>query len=87
MARDKTPFAIPNQAKPDKNKRVKNMAVARLSVGVGKKGKAAPHALYIAREENYMKDNDDLEKMEAKAHGNMPKWAQKEPNYFLENVR
>lgn len=58
------------------------MALARLSVGVGKKGKAAPHALYIAREENYMKDNDDLEKMEAKAHGNMPKWAQKEPNYF-----
>ena len=58
------------------------MALARLSVGVGKKGKAAPHALYIAREENYMKDNDDLEKMEAKAHGNMPKWAEKEPNYF-----
>lgn len=58
------------------------MALARLSVGVGKKGKAAPHALYIAREENYMKDNDDLEKMEAKAHGNMPRWAQKEPNYF-----
>lgn len=58
------------------------MALARLSVGVGKKGKAAPHALYIAREENYMKDNDDLEKMEAKAHGNMPRWAEKEPNYF-----
>ena len=32
------------------------MALARLSVGVGKKGKAAPHALYIAREENNMKE-------------------------------
>lgn len=58
------------------------MALARLSVGVGKKGKASPHALYIAREENYMKDNDDLEKMEAKGHGNMPRWAEKEPNFF-----
>lgn len=58
------------------------MALARLSVGVGKKGKASPHALYIAREEKYAKDNNDLEKLEAKGHGNMPKWAEKDPNYF-----
>lgn len=82
MARDKNPFAIPNQAKPDKNKRAKNMAVARLSVGVGKKGKAAPHALYIAREEKYAKTDDDLEKLEFKGHGNMPKWAEQKPNFF-----
>ena len=58
------------------------MALARLSVGVGKKGKASPHALDIAREEKYAKDNNDLEKLEAKGHGNMPRWAQKEPNFF-----
>ena len=58
------------------------MAVARLSVGVGKKGKAAPHALYIAREEKYAKPDDDLEKLEFKGHGNMPKWAQARPNFF-----
>ena len=58
------------------------MALARLSVGVGKKGKASSHALYIAREEKYAKDNNDLEKLEGKGHGNMPRWAQKEPNYF-----
>lgn len=58
------------------------MALARLSVGVGKKGKASSHALYIAREEKYAKDNNDLEKLEAKGHGNMPRWAEKEPNYF-----
>lgn len=58
------------------------MAVARLSVGIGKKGKAAPHALYIAREEKYAKPDDDLEKLEFKGHGNMPQWAQARPNFF-----
>lgn len=58
------------------------MAVARLSVGIGKKGKAAPHALYIAREEKYAKTDDDLEKLEFKGHGNMPKWAEQKPNFF-----
>lgn len=58
------------------------MAVARLSVGIGKKGKAAPHALYIAREEKYAKPDDDLEKLEFKGHGNMPSWAQDRPSFF-----
>lgn len=58
------------------------MAVARLSVGIGKKGKAAPHALYIAREEKYAKTDNDLEKLEFKGHGNMPEWAQNRPNFF-----
>lgn len=58
------------------------MAIARLSVGIGSKGKAAPHAQYIAREGKYAKANDDLEKLEFTGHGNMPKWAEHEPNYF-----
>ena len=58
------------------------MAIARLSVGVGPKGKAGPHAMYIAREGKYAKHNDDLEKLEASGHGNMPKWAAADPNFF-----
>lgn len=58
------------------------MALARLSVKVGKKGKAARHAAYIFRQKKYAKPSDDLEKMEYKDHGNMPKWAQADPNYF-----
>lgn len=58
------------------------MAIARLSVGTGSKGKAGPHAQYIAREGKYAKPDDDLEKLEFTGHGNMPKWAESEPNYF-----
>ena len=58
------------------------MAIARLSVGTGSKGKAGPHAQYIAREGKYAKPSDDLEKLEFTGHGNMPKWAEHEPNYF-----
>lgn len=58
------------------------MAIARLSVGTGSKGKAGPHAQYIAREGKYAKPSDDLEKLEFTGSGNMPKWAEHEPNYF-----
>ena len=58
------------------------MAIGRLSVGVGKKGKASPHALYIAREGKYQKPSTHAEKLENKGHGNMPKWAEHNPNYF-----
>lgn len=58
------------------------MALARLSVGVGKKGKAAPHAQYIAREGKYTKPISHLEKLEFTGQGNMPKWAEKDPNFF-----
>lgn len=58
------------------------MAVARLSVGTGTKGKAGPHAQYIAREGKYAKPSDNLEKLEFTGSGNMPKWAEQEPNYF-----
>lgn len=58
------------------------MAIARLSVGVGWKGKASPHAQYIAREGKYEKPSDSLEKLEHTAQGNMPDWAQADPNFF-----
>ena len=58
------------------------MAIGRLSVGVGKKGKASPHALYIAREGKYQKPSTHAEKLESKGHGNMPQWAEHNPNYF-----
>lgn len=58
------------------------MAIARLSVGVGWKGKASPHAQYIAREGKYEKPSNSLEKLEHTAHGNMPQWAQADPNFF-----
>ena len=58
------------------------MAIAMLSVGVGSKGKASPHAQYIAREGKYEKENDSLEKLEHTGYGNMPQWAEHDPNYL-----
>ena len=58
------------------------MAIGRLSVGIGKKGKASPHAQYIAREGKYAKPSNHQEKLENTGHGNMPKWAEHNPNYF-----
>lgn len=62
------------------------MAIARLSVGTGKKGKASPHAQYIAREGKYAKDSNSLEKLEHTGHGNMPAWADHNPNYFWQSA-
>ncbi|MHA1179010.1 MobA/MobL family protein [Psychrobacter faecalis] len=58
------------------------MAIGRLSVGTGKKGKASPHAQYIAREGKYARVSGYKEELEDKGHGNMPKWAEHNPNYF-----
>lgn len=58
------------------------MAIGRLSVGIGKKGKASPHAQYIAREGKYAKPSYHEEKLENTGHGNMPKWAEHDPNYL-----
>lgn len=58
------------------------MAIARLSVKVGKSGKASPHASYIAREGEYAKYTERGEKLEHKEHGNMPNWAQHDPQVF-----
>ena len=56
------------------------MASYHLSVKVGAKGKAAAHAEYIEREGEYKLKHQ--EKLEATEHGNMPKWAQDDPNLF-----
>ena len=56
------------------------MASYHLSVKVGAKGKAAAHAEYIEREGEYKLKHQ--EKLEATEHGNMPDWAQDDPNLF-----
>lgn len=56
------------------------MASYHLSVKVGVKGKASAHAEYIEREREYKLKNN--EKLEAVEHGNMPEWAQDNPNLF-----
>lgn len=58
------------------------MAIARLSMKVGKSGSAAPHAAYIAREGKYANRLEKGEKLEATEAGNMPAWAQKTPQAF-----
>jgi len=56
------------------------MASYHLSVKVGGKGKALAHAQYIAREGEYKVKHQ--EKLEAVEHGNLPNWAQGNPNLF-----
>ena len=58
------------------------MAIGRLSMKVGKAGKAGPHAAYIAREGQYADRLERGEKLEATAAGNMPAWAQSNPLAF-----
>lgn len=58
------------------------MALGRISVKVGMKGKALPHSKYILREDNYAKKNNKIEKLEHIQHGNMPTWAEHDPKIF-----
>ena len=59
------------------------MAIARLSVKVGKAGKAAPHAEYIDRDEEKKKKEEQAKTdLEHSAYGNMPKWAEHNPITF-----
>ena len=58
------------------------MALARLSMKFGKVGKAAAHAAYIAREAQYAHRLQNGERLEAKATGNLPAWAEDQPNRF-----
>lgn len=58
------------------------MALGRLSMKVGKAGKAGPHAAYIAREGKYAERLDKGERLEAKEAGNMPAWAEAKPQLF-----
>ena len=61
------------------------MAIARLSVKVGKAGKAAPHSEYIDRdEEKKLKQEQAETDLEHSAYGNMPKWAEHNPIAFWE---
>lgn len=58
------------------------MALGRISVKVGMKGKALPHSKYILREDQYAPKNNKLEKLESIGHGNMPAWAEHDPKIF-----
>ena len=58
------------------------MAIGRLSMKVGKAGKAGPHAAYIAREGQYANRLERGERLEATEAGNMPAWAQSNPLAF-----
>jgi hypothetical protein len=57
------------------------MASYHLTAKIGKKGKAAAHAAYIAREGKYS-GRDRYEDLEATASGNMPEWAAHNAAYF-----
>lgn len=58
------------------------MAIARLSMKVGRGGQACSHAAYIAREGRYAHRLEQGEKLEAVEAGNMPAWAKHDPLLF-----
>ncbi len=64
------------------SKAERGVAIARLCVRVGKAGKAAPHAAYIARAGQYAERLERGEKLEATEAGNMPAWAAADPMLF-----
>ncbi|MBL3119660.1 mobilization protein, partial [Klebsiella pneumoniae] len=51
------------------------MAIARLSMKAGMKGRGADHSAYISREGKYANRLERGERLEATDHGNMPEWA------------
>ena len=57
------------------------MASYHLTAKIGKKGKAAAHAAYIAREGKYS-GRDRYEDLETTASGNMPEWAAHNATHF-----
>ena len=60
------------------------MATYHCSVKIGKAGKGAAHAAYIAREGKYARllDSPKAERLEHVEHLNMPGWAQSDPMRF-----
>lgn len=58
------------------------MAIARLSMKAGMKGRGADHAAYIAREGRFANRLEKGEKLEATESGNMPAWATGNPQAF-----
>lgn len=57
------------------------MASYHFSVKTGKRGKAANHAAYIAREDKHGKDERKFDLI-AVEHGNLPPWANDSPTTF-----
>ena len=77
--------AFKKRIRPKKGTGKNLMAIARLSVKVGKAGKAAPHSEYIDRdEEKKLKQEQAETDLEHSAYGNMPKWAEHNPIAFWE---
>lgn len=60
------------------------MATFHLTIKSGKKGTAANHAAYIAREGRYSKD-ENAKDLVATGFGNMPDWAKDNPVVFWES--
>ncbi len=58
------------------------MAIVHFRMKTGVKGKAANHAAYVAREGQYANRLEKGEVLEAKDSGNMPAWAQDNPQMF-----
>ena len=67
---------------PKSKSEAASMAISHLSVKVGPAGKAGPHAAYIAREGKYAARLEKGESLEAKEAGNLPAWAQANPQEF-----
>lgn len=62
------------------------MAVGRISVKTGSKGKASPHIDYILREDKYKPHANKVEELGKTYHGNMPQWAEKNPKLFWQEA-
>ena len=58
------------------------MAVGRISVKTGSKGKGQSHANYILRQDKYKTHASKSEKLEHKDWGNLPEWANNDPAFF-----
>ena len=62
------------------------MAIGRISVKTGSKGKASPHINYILREDKYKPHAKKVEELGKTKHGNMPQWAEKNPKLFWQEA-
>lgn len=58
------------------------MAIGRISIKTGSKGKGQSHANYILRQDKYKTHASKSEKLEKVGHGNMPEWANDNPAFF-----
>lgn len=58
------------------------MAIGRISIKTGSKGKGQSHANYILRQDKYKTHASKSEKLEHKDWGNLPEWANNDPAFF-----